>query len=632
MILLLLFSLFSSHHAFLSSRKNIKLEMTSSWVVVPASLGGQALKNNLSASSYSEKVSSTCQLGVPPWVLNPPILRRSVFSEHNLSTIFQTTRQDEYCASFQIADQNSNAAVDAKEIREQDIVEPPSTEFNFSMPPWLALPERNSTSEQRDYSTKLNALENSIGLYRSRSEVEMVTSTIVRAFPYHNEVPQRMLCIDFLSLLVHYMEMNHIALCAAIWHFRTCYRARLTMISLFSEKNFPPLPFGPWSSTIPSEQINHYVNGLRTIYATHIPLKTNNNVLGGEFGAGGRTESDEELQSIKAIAMQASQLKYNEMMADLILSQPHSPSNHNPVYSVLSLDATSLDHVQSLLLSIATNGDWNALAIRTAACLFRLRGLRQPSSEVDVWKRNEARKALYIFAPLAHRLGMYKLKEEIEREGFRLLYSRQYQLVMCLYEGGTYQSFIKKGCLGSCHDTCSIEHNIAMPQGMKSLLSDVTARVKRILQEDDTFMDLIASVSVTARVKEPYSIWKKILRLGEKCAKQRKDMTIFDVPDALALRVVLRCRKLLQEEDDDTTSDRERALCYYVLQLCKDNLPSDGRVNSSHKDYIKNPKPNGYQSIHFRFKMRWRGKDWPFEIQIRSFEMHRVAEYGLAVS
>lgn len=48
------------------------------------------------------------------------------------------------------------------------------------------------------------------------------------------------------------------------------------------------------------------------------------------------------------------------------------------------------------------------------------------------------------------------------------------------------------------------------------------------------------------------------------------------------------------------------------------------------KDYIKYAKENGYQSLHYHAKTRWHGKDWPYEVQIRTSEMHRVAEYGLA--
>lgn len=507
------------------------------------------------------------------------------------------------------------------------------------IPPWLIQPT-NSSSQKRDYLIKLNALESSMGLYRSRSEVAKVTSTISKAFPLRDEMPQRMLCMEFLSLLVEYMEMSHVALCAAIWHINTCFNARASMLSRFSQEPLSSSSSEPWSSNLQCDDGNNFVNQLKTLYATHIPLEiTKNgdedesefNMLYSRVASG---ENDESLQ-IKAIARQASKLKINEMLAEVVLGSPPFSVENSMTNNVLYVDATSVEHVQSLLLSVNANGDWNALAIRTAACLFRLRGLRRSSNVENstLWRRNEARKALYIFAPLAHRMGMHKLKEEIEREAFCLLYKRQYEAVMCLYEGKSYGSNrnLRGFVSSSSSSSSSTTQDITMSQGMQSLLSDVTSRVKRVLQEDHIFMDLIASVSVAARVKEPYSLWKKISR--KHVSNDSKPLSIYDVPDALALRVILRCRKLVPEEDDDVTKARERSLCYYVQQLCENKLPSErrgGNDSITHKDYIKHPKPNGYQSIHIRFKVRWRGKDWPFEIQIRSSDMHRVAEYGLA--
>ena len=536
-----------------------------------------------------------------------------------------------------------------------------------AMPPWLKL---ESTAQlKKSLASKLNALERSMGVYLTRLETAMVISTISKAFQRPDSqarndeadvefLSQKILCIDFLSLLVEYMEMSHITLCAAVWHFRTCFLARKAMLSSTStlavgDHSATVSSVGPWST---QGQGKNYVNWIKTLYATHVPLESK----GGEdtFSLLSRVISgtDEELQ-IKTIARQASKLKVTEMMAEKILSSPTGNRNKTNTYStpygtvdaIMSLDQASVEHLQSLLLSVNANGDWRALAIRTAACLFRLRGLHQyesiESPEYRQWRRNEARKALYLFAPLAHRMGMRRLKEELEREGFRLLYRRQHDSVMRLYEGGSgSRTYISRDEVFSHADgnqsvsnvgdrkRSSSRDDFTMSQGMKSLLSDVTLRVKRVLQEDHAFMEHIASVSVTARVKEPYSLWKKMVRMRKNIASESKDLSIFDVPDALALRVVLRAGKRFQDEDDEVTKARERALCYYVRQLCEEKLPSRScsEGTSKYKDYIKRPKSNGYQSLHYRFKMRWRGEDWPFEIQIRSTDMHRVAECGIA--
>jgi hypothetical protein len=116
--------------------------------------------------------------------------------------------------------------------------------------------------------------------------------------------------------------------------------------------------------------------------------------------------------------------------------------------------------------------------------------------------------------------------------------------------------------------------------------------------------------------------------------------------DALALRIVLEPRQFPNEEPEAIRA-RETALCYYIQQLClkqwkpyssspppqqdaaNNNIeatPSKGRF----KDYIRHPKPNGYQSLHYTASTTRGNQNLPFEIQIRSMAMHHVAEVGLA--
>jgi len=154
-------------------------------------------------------------------------------------------------------------------------------------------------------------------------------------------------------------------------------------------------------------------------------------------------------------------------------------------------------------------------------------------------------------------------------------------------------------------------------------------QMKRLVQEDCAFMEHIENVSVTARVKEPYSVWKKMIKMSRKGEGVNTcHLSILDIPDAVAVRVVFSARKLAPDEADATTEQRERELCYYLNDLCQQNWPKVG--DSRFKDYVKNPKENGYQSLHYSSRKRWRGTEWPFEVQIRSKEMHRVAEYGMA--
>lgn len=141
------------------------------------------------------------------------------------------------------------------------------------------------------------------------------------------------------------------------------------------------------------------------------------------------------------------------------------------------------------------------------------------------------------------------------------------------------------------------------------------------LENDAVFSSSVTNFKVTARVKESYSTWKKMLRCGFDHITQ--------VPDALALRIVLDAKKEHPDESDAVTRARERALCYYAQQLCQTVWrPYEG--DPRFKDYIANPKENGYQSLHYTAGTKWNNEDWRMEIQVRTGEMHKVAEFGVA--
>jgi (p)ppGpp synthase/HD superfamily hydrolase len=307
------------------------------------------------------------------------------------------------------------------------------------------------------------------------------------------------------------------------------------------------------------------------------------------------------------IALDAARLKSMEMLASAVVIGS----------SKSELDSHDARNLRSLLLSVNEEGDWRALAIRSAACLYRLEGLETHRSLLSTTERRarvptmeESRashEGLHIYAPLAARLGMFRLKTELEDAAFRTLYPRSHAYVSSL---------------------CGGENTNSVGEGMKSVLSDITNQMKRVLQEDCSFMENIETMSVMARVKEPYSVWRKMHKMSKESEKPVRSFSILDVPDAVALRVVFKARKLTPDEPDATTQRREREMCYYVLELCTRYWPESS--DSRFKDYVKNPKENGYQSLHYSSRKRWRGTEWPFEVQIRSSDMHRVAEYGVA--
>lgn len=291
----------------------------------------------------------------------------------------------------------------------------------------------------------------------------------------------------------------------------------------------------------------------------------------------------------KEIARDAARLKKMEMVFSSIVPNPLQDA----------------DNLRNLLLT--DTRDWRALAMRSAACLFRLR---------NGGDKRAAREALYIFAPLASRLGMHRLKNELEDAAFKTLYKRQYETVTSLARQMRYKKFERGVTRRSLMDDSDESLNIG--ESMKCVLESVQQDMEEVLRSDPVFMHATSDFHVSARVKEPYSLWRKMLR-------NRVD-DVLQVPDALALRVVLNAKKMSPDEDDSTTRARERALCYYAQQKCTDHWAPLGRF----KDYVKHPKPNGYQSLHYTASTEWQDEDWTLEIQIRSGEMHKVAEYGLA--
>jgi len=269
--------------------------------------------------------------------------------------------------------------------------------------------------------------------------------------------------------------------------------------------------------------------------------------------------------------------------------------------STSGLSPEQAANFQNMLITMAS--DWRVVTLILANHATHLASLTVPfrgdESYDPVAHRDAyiaARDSLDVYAPLAHRLGMHQLKSEIEGAAFEYLYPKEHALI--------------RHELDERFST----HQIVLDEQIKVL--------KRALCEDPLFMNNIARVSVEGRSKEPYSIWRKIAGLPGGITSD----AVAEVLDRLALRVVF-------EVDDTDVADaslvrqRGQDLCYHVLDLVHDQWPfMQVRV----KDYIKSPKPNGYQSLHTTARTRHHGLEWPFEVQIRTEEMHRVAEWGRA--
>lgn len=223
-------------------------------------------------------------------------------------------------------------------------------------------------------------------------------------------------------------------------------------------------------------------------------------------------------------------------------------------------------HAESLRkFFVASAEDIRVIMIRLADRLHNVRTLQYVPKEKQ---KRIAIETLEIYAPLASRLGMWRIKGALEDASFPYAYPKEYAKVTALRKTKGKES-IKK--LEKVHRDLARE----------------LAKYK------------LKNFQIDYRIKYLYSLYEKLCR---------KDMNIDQIYDLSALRVIV-----------ETIPD-----CYQTLGIIH-NLyrPVPNRL----KDYIANPKPNGYQSIHTSI---FTGDGNMVEIQIRTHEMHQEAEFGVA--
>jgi len=223
-------------------------------------------------------------------------------------------------------------------------------------------------------------------------------------------------------------------------------------------------------------------------------------------------------------------------------------------------------HVESLRkFFVAMANDLRVVIIKLADRLHNLHTLEFVREEK---RKRISLESIEVYAALANRLGMGKLKGEIEDAAFPYAYPKEYAEI---------EEIIKE-----------------KKELYKKHLEEVRVNLEKILTENN-----IKVVEINYRIKHKYSLWKKL---------QRYNMDIEKIYDIVALRVVV-------ENLED---------CYKTLGIVHSTWkPLIGRI----KDYIALPKPNGYQSIHTTI---FTGSGGIAEIQIRTKEMHAEAAYGIA--
>src|SRR5436190_14263793 len=231
-------------------------------------------------------------------------------------------------------------------------------------------------------------------------------------------------------------------------------------------------------------------------------------------------------------------------------------------YAYVSKEEQQAETFRKMLLAMTS--DLRVVLVKLADRLHNLRTLQFLAEEKRV---SIAKETMEIYAPIANRLGMGRLKSELEDLSFHYLHPRESE---------------------------ELERSVSERIALSGQLVDrVKETIARKLRDNEIAGD------VNGRVKSMYSIWQKLRRQG---------IDIGQLYDYLAFRII-------------TPSVKD---CYAALGIIHQTWrPVPGRI----KDYIAMPKPNFYQSLHTTVVAE---KGQPFEVQIRTRDMDLIAEQGIA--
>lgn len=217
-------------------------------------------------------------------------------------------------------------------------------------------------------------------------------------------------------------------------------------------------------------------------------------------------------------------------------------------------------------LLIAMSEDLRVLLVKLADRLHNMKTLRFVKSQEK--RHRIARETLEIYAPLAERIGMRQLKDELQDLAFTELYPEARESILKRLD------FLRvKG---------------------KAAVDKIIEQIKGVLKESE-----VPFLEVSGREKSPFSIWKKM---------EQKNVTFEQLSDIIAFRIIV-----------DSIPE-----CYHALGAVHSTYHT---VPGSFKDYISTPKGNGYRSLHTAVIGPAQQR---IEIQIRTKEMHDIAEYGVA--
>ncbi|KAK1863840.1 hypothetical protein I4F81_006394 [Pyropia yezoensis] len=257
---------------------------------------------------------------------------------------------------------------------------------------------------------------------------------------------------------------------------------------------------------------------------------------------------------------------------------------------------------------LAMTEDVRVIIVKLADRLHNMRTLEHMAPHKQ---KKISKETLEFFAPLAHRLGMRRIKTELEDLSFKFRYPQEYR------------------------DTAAELALFTRRARFDFYLSKAEDLLTDLLKRDVVLRPMLAAVHVLSSTKELYAIYRKMQR-GESLDTMLDVATLRVVvelaPDAtedvaLAAAAAVQSASSAASTGGNVTPVYEKNVCYHILGLVHSLWkPLPCRV----KDYIAFPKPNGYQSLHTTVLPGPELGFFPLEVQIRTSTMHRVAEEGIA--
>src|SRR6266849_5037195 len=229
---------------------------------------------------------------------------------------------------------------------------------------------------------------------------------------------------------------------------------------------------------------------------------------------------------------------------------------------LVTKEAKQAENLRKLLLAIAD--DVRVLLVKLADRLHNMRTLEHVRPDT---RRRMAEETIDIYAPLAGRMGMQEMRDELEDLSFRELHPDAFKVVT--------------------------QRLTALAERNRGLIAEIEQQLKRKLTERGIV------VEVKGRQKRPYSIWRKM---------ERKSLGFEQLSDIFGFRLIVQ-----------TVEE-----CYRALGVVHTAWPM---VPGRFKDYLSTPKQNAYRSIHTTVIGP---ENQRVELQIRTAEMHDIAEYGIA--